>query len=42
LIVESVTMFARHIYNDPRPVTFDLAAARHAVRDVLVNGIVIA
>jgi AcrR family transcriptional regulator len=40
MIVESVTMFGRHIYNDREPAGFDLVAARTAVRDVLVEGIV--
>jgi AcrR family transcriptional regulator len=40
LIIESVTMFGRHIYNDRDPVQFDLAAARGSVRDVLVAGLV--
>ena len=40
LIVEAVTMFGRHIYNDREPVGFDLASARAAVRDALVAGIV--
>ena len=39
LIIESVTMFGRHIYNDRDPVQFDLAAARGSVRDVLVGGL---
>jgi hypothetical protein len=39
LIIESVTMFGRHIYNDRDPVQFDLAAARGSVRDVLVEGL---
>jgi AcrR family transcriptional regulator len=40
LIIESVTMFGRHIYNDRDPVQFDIAAARGSVRDVLVAGLV--
>ena len=39
LIIESVTMFGRHIYNDRDPIQFDLAAARGSVRDVLVEGL---
>ena len=40
LIIESVTMFGRHIYNDRDPIELDLAAARGSVRDVLVRGLV--
>jgi AcrR family transcriptional regulator len=40
MIVESVTMFGRHIYKDAEPVAFDLGGARKAVRDVLVAGVV--
>jgi AcrR family transcriptional regulator len=40
LLVETVTMFGRHIYNDREPVGFDLVRARSAVRDTLVAGIV--
>ena len=39
LIIESVTTFGRHIYNDRDPVLFDLTAARGSVRDVLVAGL---
>jgi hypothetical protein len=40
LIVEAVTMFGRHVYNDREQAGFDLATARVAVRDTLVAGIV--
>jgi AcrR family transcriptional regulator len=42
LIVEAVTMFGRHIYNDREPLVFDLVAAREAVRDTLVAGLLAA
>jgi AcrR family transcriptional regulator len=42
MIIESVTMFGRHIYNDRAPPDFDLEAARKAVRDALVAGVVAA
>jgi len=41
MIVESVTMFGRHIYNDREPPGFDLVAGRRAVRDLLVDGLVV-
>jgi AcrR family transcriptional regulator len=40
MIVEAVTMFGRHIYNDRDQAGFDLALARSVVRDTLVAGIV--
>ena len=40
MIVETVTMFGRHIHNDREPPGFDLGAAREAVRDTLVAGVV--
>jgi AcrR family transcriptional regulator len=40
MIVETVTMFGRHIYNDREPPGFDLVGAREAVRDTLVAGLV--
>jgi hypothetical protein len=40
LIIETVTTFARHIYNDVEPPAFDLAAARKPIIDTLVGGIV--
>jgi AcrR family transcriptional regulator len=39
MIVETVTMFGRHIHNDRDPPGFDLVAARRAVRDALVAGV---
>jgi AcrR family transcriptional regulator len=41
MIVETVTMFGRHIYNDREPPGLDLEAARKAVRDTLVAGLVV-
>jgi AcrR family transcriptional regulator len=40
MIVETVTMFGRHIYDDREAPDFDLVAARQAVRDTLVAGLV--
>jgi AcrR family transcriptional regulator len=40
LLVETVTMFARHIHRDPQPPSIDLAKARGVVIDVLVSGLV--
>jgi AcrR family transcriptional regulator len=40
MIIESVTMFGRHIYKDVEPVAFDLVGARRAVRDALVAGVI--
>jgi hypothetical protein len=42
MIVETVTMFGRHIYNDRETPGFDLVAARRAVRDTLVAGLIAA
>jgi AcrR family transcriptional regulator len=39
LIIETVTTFARHIYNDVEPPAFDLAAARGTIIETLVAGI---
>jgi AcrR family transcriptional regulator len=39
MLVETVTMFARHIYNDREPAGFDPAIARRAVRETLVAGL---
>jgi AcrR family transcriptional regulator len=41
LVIESITTFARHIYNDVEPPGFDPAAARSVVVDTLVAGIVV-
>src|SRR5579859_7665490 len=40
VLVENVTMFARHIYRDPEPPAFDLAQAPGAVIGILVSGVV--
>jgi hypothetical protein len=40
LIVENVTLFARHIHRDVEPPGFDLGEARRVVIDTLVAGIV--
>jgi AcrR family transcriptional regulator len=40
VIIETVTTFARHIYNDVEPSAFDLAASRQPIIDTLVSGIV--
>lgn len=40
LVLESVTMFARHLYHDRAPLGFDLGSARSVVVDTLVAGIV--
>lgn len=40
LIAETVTTFARHIYGDVEPPSFDLATARAVVVETLVAGIV--
>jgi AcrR family transcriptional regulator len=40
MIIETVTTFARHIYNDVEPPSFDLGAARHPIIETLVSGIV--
>jgi AcrR family transcriptional regulator len=40
MLVENVTMFARHIYRDVEPPAFDLGEARRAVIDILVAGVV--
>jgi hypothetical protein len=42
MIVETVTMFGRHIYNDRQPLGFDLVTARHAIRDALVASLIAA
>jgi AcrR family transcriptional regulator len=39
LIVETVTTFARHAYNDRDPIELDLTTAPGSVRDVLVAGL---
>ncbi|MFN0247392.1 MAG: TetR/AcrR family transcriptional regulator [Kofleriaceae bacterium] len=41
MIIESVTTFARHIYNDVEPPAFDLASARSVIVRTLVAGVVI-
>jgi AcrR family transcriptional regulator len=41
MLVETVTMFARHIYNDREPAGFDPAIARVAVREMLVAGLLL-
>jgi AcrR family transcriptional regulator len=40
VIIETVTTFARHIYNDVEPPAFDLTAARAPIIETLVTGIV--
>ena len=40
LIIETVTTFARHIYNDVEPPSFDLAMARVPIIETLVSGVV--
>jgi AcrR family transcriptional regulator len=40
IIIETVTTFARHIYNDIEPPAFDLPSARPVVIETLVAGIV--
>ena len=40
VIIETVTTFARHIYNDVEPPAFDLADARQPIIATLVSGIV--
>lgn len=40
IVVETVTMFARHIYRDPHPLGFDLADARREVIAMLVAGLI--
>jgi AcrR family transcriptional regulator len=40
LMIETVTTFARHIYNDVEPPSFDLTIARAVVIDTVVAGIV--
>jgi len=39
-VVETITTFARHIYNDVEPPDFDLALARTAIIETVVAGIV--
>lgn len=41
MVIETVTTFARHIYNDLGPPAFDLAKARPVIVATLVRGIVI-
>jgi AcrR family transcriptional regulator len=41
MIIEAVTTFARHIYNDVEPPAFDLAKARPAIVATLVAGVVL-
>lgn len=40
IIIETVTTFARHIYNDIEPPAFDLANAKAVVIETLVAGVV--
>jgi AcrR family transcriptional regulator len=40
VIIETVTTFARHIYNDVEPPAFDLDVARREIIETLVAGIV--
>jgi AcrR family transcriptional regulator len=40
LIIETVTTFARHIYNDVEPPAFDLVDAKPAIIATLVTGVV--
>jgi AcrR family transcriptional regulator len=40
IIIETVTTFARHIYRDVEPPTFDLTLARKTVVETLVAGVV--
>ena len=40
LMIETVTTFARHIYNDVEPPAFDLSLARGSIVETLVSGIV--
>jgi AcrR family transcriptional regulator len=42
MLVENVTMFARHIYHDPEPLSFDLAAAPRDVIAILCAGVITA
>jgi AcrR family transcriptional regulator len=41
MLIENVTLFARHLYRDPQPLGFDVAKAAPAVIDVLVAGVVL-